>query len=96
MTMEEKIAQLCSIWLLLENDGRLGVRTLEGLRMGQSAIDPFNEMKNGIGQITRPLGTKPVPPIEGVRLVNRVQKFLKEETRLGIPAPTPRRNVLRG
>ena len=86
MTMEEKIAQLCSIWLLLENDGRLGVRTLEGLRMGQSAIDPFNEMKNGIGQITRPLGTKPVPPIEGVRLVNRVQKFLKEETRLGIPA----------
>ncbi|WP_319477685.1 glycoside hydrolase family 3 N-terminal domain-containing protein [Marispirochaeta aestuarii] len=86
MTVEEKIAQLCSIWLLLENDGRLGVRTLEGLRMGQSAIDPFKEMKNGIGQITRPLGTKPVPPIEGVRLVNRVQKFLKEETRLGIPA----------
>jgi beta-glucosidase len=86
MNIEEKIAQLCSIWLLMEDGGRLGVRTLEGLQIGQSPLDPFKEMKNGIGQITRPLGTKPVSPLDGIRLLNRVQKYLKEKTRLGIPA----------
>ncbi|WP_319562122.1 glycoside hydrolase family 3 N-terminal domain-containing protein [Marispirochaeta sp.] len=86
MTVEEKIAQLCSLWLLSGESGQLGVRTLEGLKMGESAIDPFTEMQNGIGQITRPLGTKPISPLEGIRLVNRVQKFLVQKTRLGIPA----------
>ena len=40
---------------------------------------------HGLGQITRPLGSRPVDPAEGVRGLNRLQKFLCEETRLGIP-----------
>ena len=39
-----------------------------------------------MGQIPRPLGTHPIDPKEGVRALNALQKFLVEETRLGIPA----------
>jgi hypothetical protein len=35
----------------------------------------------GIGQITRPLGTHPVHPKEGARVLNALQTFLFEETR---------------
>ena len=54
----------------------------------QSATtDDLKEMlKLGVGQITRPLGTHPVDPRDGVRALNALQRFLVEETRLGIPA----------
>ena len=40
----------------------------------------------GLGQISRALGSHGVDPRTGVRALNRLQKFLCEETRLGIPA----------
>jgi beta-glucosidase len=42
-------------------------------------------LSHGLGQITRPLGSHSVDPRQGVRALNRLQKFLREETRLGIP-----------
>ncbi|MBU6191500.1 MAG: glycoside hydrolase family 3 C-terminal domain-containing protein, partial [Betaproteobacteria bacterium] len=38
------------------------------------------------GQITRPFGTVPIEPAEGWRSLRAVQRFLRDETRLGIPA----------
>ena len=38
-------------------------------------------LSHGLRQITRPLGTRPVDPAEGVRALNRLQKFLCDETR---------------
>jgi len=86
MSLEEKIAQLHAIWLTTGKNGELGVKTLQGLHPLESRIDPFEQMKHGIGQITRPLGTQPISPEAGVKMLNRVQRFLMEETRLGIPA----------
>lgn len=86
MTPEEKIAQLCSIWLVTGNKGRLGVKSLTGVTQEESTVDPFEAMRDGIGQITRPLGTAPIEPRDGVRTINRVQRFLLKDTRLGIPA----------
>ncbi len=86
MTWDEKIAQLHSIWLITDTDGGISIKNLAGLRHESSNEDPFEAMKNGIGQITRPLGAAPINPIDGVKSLNRIQKFLVERTRLGIPA----------
>ena len=53
---------------------------------GESDADSLRQMLGrGLGQITRPLGTRSIDPAEGVRALNSLQKFMLEETRLGIP-----------
>lgn len=84
MSIEEKIAQMHAFWLLLSEDGRHAVRSDEF-----TGADDAGQLKEklsfGLGQITRPLGSRPVDAASGVRALNRLQKFLVEETRLGIP-----------
>ena len=85
MTVEEKIAQMHAFWLILSEDGRHQVRS--DAFTGHSDAEKLQQMLlNGLGQITRPLGSHSVDPHQGVRALNRLQKFLVEETRLGIPA----------
>lgn len=75
MTLEEKIAQLGSI-----RSGKL-------VENGKFSREKARELlKNGIGQITRVAGYAERNPEESVEIINEIQKFLKEETRLGIPA----------
>ncbi|NPV53020.1 MAG: beta-glucosidase [Firmicutes bacterium] len=75
MTLEEKIAQLGSIWARsLLVDG------------GFSPEKASELLKNGIGQITRVAGGSPLCPKEAAELANAIQRFLVENTRLGIPA----------
>lgn len=85
MTLEEKIAQMYSHWLILSADGHHRVRT-DAFAQSATPEDLEQMLKRGVGQITRPLGTHPVDPKEGVRALNALQKFLVEQTRLGIPA----------
>ncbi|MCD6238307.1 MAG: glycoside hydrolase family 3 C-terminal domain-containing protein, partial [Thermotogae bacterium] len=75
MTIDEKIAQLGSVWLykLLED--------------GKSSLGKMKKLiGNGIGQITRVGGASGLPPEQSATLANEIQRFLKENTRLGIPA----------
>ncbi|MBC7320532.1 glycoside hydrolase family 3 C-terminal domain-containing protein [bacterium] len=75
MTLEEKIAQLGSI-----PSGKL-------VENGKFSKEKARELlKNGIGQITRVAGYAERDPVESVEIINEIQKFLREETRLGIPA----------
>lgn len=84
MTLPEKIAQMHAFWLLLSEDGKHRVRA--DAFTGSSDENTLQQMlQNGLGQITRPLGSHNVDPHHGVRAFNRLQKFLCEETRLGIP-----------
>jgi beta-glucosidase len=84
MTLEEKIAQMHAAWLLLDPDGRHAVRT--STFAGGSDPDAVKRrLRHGLGQITRPLGSHAVDPVDGVKALNRLQKFMLEETRLGIP-----------
>jgi beta-glucosidase-like glycosyl hydrolase len=86
MTLEEKIAQLHAFWLVLAEDGRHQVRPGEAF-IGHSDPDEVQRrLKNGMGQITRPLGTHGVDAAAGLRALNHLQRFLRHETRLGIPA----------
>jgi beta-glucosidase len=85
MNLDEKIAQLHAFWLLLSEDGKHKVRD----DVFAGASDPAKVTKmlsHGLGQISRPLGSHAVEPRKGVRALNRLQRFLVEETRLGIPA----------
>ncbi len=83
MTREEKIAQLCSVWLMLDPaSGAFAPMQAFGAPPG----DPERDLRHGIGQITRPFGSRPVAPREGVRALNAFQHRLVEGTRLGIPA----------
>ena len=85
MTLDEKVAQMHAFWLLLSEDGNHQVRS--DAFIGHSDAEKLQQMlKSGLGQITRPLGSHSVDPKQGVRALNRLQKFLVEETRLGIPA----------
>ncbi len=75
MTLEEKIAQLGSYWIYdLQTGG-----VLDDQKMS-------DKLPNGIGQITRNAGAGNLRPLEAAQSYNRIQKFLKEQTRLGIPA----------
>jgi beta-glucosidase-like glycosyl hydrolase len=85
MTLPEKIAQMHSCWLILSADGNHRIRT-DPFCQTATTDDLKDKLMLGLGQITRPLGTHPVNPKEGVRALNCLQKFLVEETRLGIPA----------
>jgi beta-glucosidase-like glycosyl hydrolase len=85
MTLQEKIAQMHSQWLILSTEGDHRVRT-DPFCQTATTDDIKAMLRLGIGQITRPLGTHPVHPKEGVRALNALQKFLVEETRLGVPA----------
>ncbi len=84
MTLDEKIAQLHAFWLLLSEDGNHRTRT-----DGFTGVTDPEELRRmlafGLGQITRPLGSRAIEPKAGVRALNRLQKTMLEETRLGIP-----------
>ncbi|MDW8214376.1 MAG: glycoside hydrolase family 3 N-terminal domain-containing protein [Roseiflexaceae bacterium] len=75
MTVEEKVAQLGSRWIYEIADER-----------GLNRQWAQERMAHGLGQVTRLAGGSVLGPVETAQLANQIQKFLVEETRLGIPA----------
>jgi beta-glucosidase len=87
MTLEEKVAQLVCIWTdknqLLDEDGRfVPEKATEEIPLGVGCVarpsDNFGRGEAGV--------TPGRTPRETVELVNALQRYLVEETRLGIPA----------
>src|SRR5690606_17889263 len=76
MTLEEKVAQLGSIGPkeILDENGNLDVEKARRV------------MSHGIGQIARIAGASGLFPRQAAEAANQVQRFLLNETRLGIPA----------
>ncbi len=70
MTLDEKIAQLGSAWIYELTDPERASHL----------------MHHGIGQITRIGGASNLTPTESAAAANAIQRFLVEQTRLGIPA----------
>jgi beta-glucosidase len=82
MTLEEKVAQLVCLWAERPETGpNQGFATNRG---DFSPAAAARSMKNGIGQIARQRERK--DPAEAARFANALQKWLVENTRLGIPA----------
>jgi beta-xylosidase len=83
MTLDEKLAQLASVWVGAE----LSSGDVAPLAEAFSDPAPWTEASaHGMGHITRPLGTSPVDPAEGARKLAELQADLVERTRLKIPA----------
>ncbi len=75
MTLDEKIAQTGGVWSYeLIDEGKFSQAKAEVV------------LKDGIGQICRPGISTALPPQEMAELSNATQKFLLENTRLGIPS----------
>jgi beta-glucosidase len=85
MTFEEKAAQMHALWLILSEDGEHRPRQ-DDFTGGTDPAAVRKALGHGLGQISRPLGSHGVDARTGVRALNRLQRFLREETRLGIPA----------
>jgi beta-glucosidase len=82
MTLEEKVAQLTCLWTTRP---QMGPQTDFSTDRGDFSPDKARlVMKYGIGQIARQRERK--GPREGAVFANAVQKWLIENTRLGIPA----------
>ncbi|MBN1967212.1 MAG: beta-glucosidase, partial [Anaerolineae bacterium] len=76
MTLEEKTAQI------------VGVRASDLVDASkQFAADLATpHIGHGVGHVTRVAAATFLPPLASARLANRIQRYLVEETRLGIPA----------
>jgi beta-glucosidase-like glycosyl hydrolase len=85
MTFDEKAAQMHALWLILAEDGRHRPRQ-DDFTGGTDPEAVRRTLVHGLGQITRSLGSHGVEARAGVRALNALQKFLVQETRLGIPA----------
>ncbi|MEZ4607156.1 MAG: glycoside hydrolase family 3 N-terminal domain-containing protein [Deinococcales bacterium] len=75
MTLEEKVAQMGSPWIY---------EILLGQDLDFGKVHKL--LAKGIGQITRLAGGSSLSPLACAELANRLQRYLREETRLGIPA----------
>jgi beta-glucosidase len=75
MTLDEKIAQLGSCWVY---------QVLDDLTFSSQKADAI--LAGGIGHITRLGGASNLRPSQLGVLANAIQKYLVENTRLGIPA----------
>jgi len=82
MTLEEKLAQLGSVW---PGSSVIGdVAPMQGVLAED--VDFSIATADGIGHLTRPFGSKPVDPAEGAAQLADRQRELMRNTRLGIPA----------
>ena len=75
MSLEEKLAQLGCVWStqLADGDGFSPAKAAEKLALGT-------------GHVTRIAAATGLRPAENAAFMNRIQRWLREETRLGIPA----------
>jgi beta-glucosidase len=82
MTFEEKVAQLTSTMAMLgfDSEAKNSFVDKEGKFLPERAAEMF---KHGIGQISRPSGMR--GPREMAEFTNTIQKWMIENTRLGIP-----------
>lgn len=75
MNLDEKLSQIRSYWMF-------ELQTRDELDLQKVA----SYFKNGIGQITRLTGASTLDPLSAARTANSLQRFLVQQTRLGIPA----------
>ncbi len=84
MTLAEKLAQLGSLWLSGPADGD-GVAPLQGEFIADMPT-AAEVMRDGLGQLTRVFGTRPLLPADAMRELATLQEQIASASRFGIPA----------
>ena len=85
MTLEEKIAQLYGVWVGGSDTGG-DVAPHQHDFGGEIAIDLEALLPAGLGQLTRPFGTRPIDAAMGAISLARSQERIRAASRHGIPA----------
>src|SRR6266581_591753 len=84
MTLAEKVGQLYSTWPASVSDAR-GVAPMQNeLTMAPAKWTEF--IQAGLGQLTRPFGTRPVTAQAGAEALAQTQREIVAASRFGIPA----------
>jgi beta-xylosidase len=84
MTLAEKLAQLGSVWIGASGDGD-GVAPMQ--HEFSAELPPVEDLlRDGMGQLTRVFGTRPVAPAAGVLALAGLQERIVAASRFGIPA----------
>src|SRR5205823_5065214 len=84
MTVREKIAQLYGVWVGIDSAGDDVAPHQHEFASAPADWDAL--IRDGLGQLTRAFGTRPVDPAVGVRAVVRSQRQIMAAGRFGIPA----------
>ena len=84
MTLAEKLAQLGSVWMGASGDGDGVAPMQDQFGDGQPPLDQL--IQDGMGQLTRVFGTRPVEPAAGQRALAGLQAKIVSASRFGIPA----------
>ncbi len=84
MTLEEKLAQLVGLWVGADPSGG-GVAPHQS-EMADRPLVWEDQIRHGLGQLTRPFGTSPVAPVAGARFLAASQEQIVAAGRFGIPA----------
>ncbi|WP_306316509.1 MULTISPECIES: glycoside hydrolase family 3 N-terminal domain-containing protein [unclassified Streptomyces] len=87
MTVEEKTAQLSSVWLgaSIDSDSEAAVAPGQHAYAAESAdLDAL--LPYGLGQLTRPFGTVPFDPTEGAARLADLQRRIRAGNRFALPA----------
>ena len=81
MTLEEKVAQLTSIWV----GDPANVAPMQG-QMSAAPLPLAELIRDGLGQVTRVFGTRPLPPAVARSTLRELQAQITGAGRFGIPA----------
>ena len=84
MTLEEKLGQLIGIWVGASDSGDEVAPHQHDL--AEEPVPLESLLPYGIGQLTRPFGTRPVDPALGALSLLRTQRRITAANRFGIPA----------
>jgi beta-xylosidase len=84
MTLEEKVAQLTSIWI--DDQPRdANVTPMQG-ELTVTPLPLAELIRDGLGQVTRVFGTRPLPPAAALSTLRELQAQIAGASRFGIPA----------
>ncbi|MBB5803547.1 beta-glucosidase [Saccharothrix ecbatanensis] len=86
MTLEEKVAQLGSVWLDGSGGSATGSAPVPEVFTASAAGDVDDLVRGGIGHLIRVFGTAPVTVAEGLRRLRSLQERVVAGNRFGIPA----------
>ncbi|MFD7653768.1 glycoside hydrolase family 3 N-terminal domain-containing protein [Actinosynnema sp. NPDC059797] len=84
MTLREKLAQLVGLWVGADPEGG----EVAPHQSDMTGTPPVwsDVIAHGLGQLTRPFGTRPVDPVAGARSLALSQRQVVAANRFGIPA----------
>nr|WP_246083357.1 glycoside hydrolase family 3 N-terminal domain-containing protein [Nonomuraea diastatica] len=84
MSLDEKLAQLVGLWLNVNREEGVVAPLQDAMQGDEEEFEAF--ARHGLGHVTRHFGTTPVEPAQASAELAERQRWLRDHTRLGIPA----------